>query len=134
MATLTTYAQVVTPDLTQYKMYQAGIKKSPPGIPLSELLEQTTGKFEFQVEMSPGLREDVLRVARLTADERLLHYASTPAVPVSLEHLRHLDPKTRVVVGIRLNYTMEESKQLGLKHEGPFDPQNTIFVDNSEAE
>lgn len=133
MATLTTYAEVVTPDLVQSKMYRAGIKKSPPGLVLSDLLEQTGGVFEFQIDMSPEFREDVLRVARLTSDEELLHFASLPKVPISLEHLRHLERTTRVVVGIRLAYSPEESQRLGLKHEGPYDPRNTILIDNTET-
>jgi hypothetical protein len=134
MATLTTYAEVVTPDLVQSKMYRAGIKKSPPGLLFADLLKQTGGVFEFQIDMSPEFRENVLRAARLTSDEELLHFASLPKVPISLEHLRHLDPRTtRVVVGIRLTYAPGESQRLGLKHEGPYDPRNTILIDNTET-
>jgi hypothetical protein len=130
VARFTAYAEVLTPDHIQYKAYQAGIRKNPPGRILADLLEKTGGVYEFELDLSEEFRGDIRRVAQLTGDQELLEIASRPAAPVSLEHLRHLDPqKTRIVLGHRLDYTQEESDQLQLRHEGPFDPRTTIHVE-----
>lgn len=134
MATFTTHAEVVTPDLPQYKMYEAGIKKSPPGRPLADILDFTGGVYEYKWEMSPQLREQIRQVADLTSDEDLKHYASLSWISISLEHLRHLDPQTRVIVGVRLTYAPGESERLGLRREGPIDPRNTVLIDNTETD
>ena len=132
MATLTAYAEILTPDHIQFKAYQAGIKKNRPGVLLADLLRQTGGVYEVQLDLSPRFQEEIRQVAELTSDEELLRIASFPKAPVSLEHLRHVDPRTtRIVLGHRLSYTQEESERLGFSHEGPYDPRNTILIDNT---
>lgn len=132
MARFTSYAEVLTPDHIQFKAYSAGIRKNPPGRLLADLLRKTGGAYEFQLDLPPAFRDDIRRVGELTTDQELLDIASQAKAPVSLEHLRHLDPQTtRIVFGHRLQYTPEESERLGLKHEGPYDPRNTIYVERS---
>ncbi len=127
MATFTAYAEILTPDHIQSKAYAAGIRKSPPGILLQDILRQTGGVYEVELDLPEKFREEILKVAELTSDEKLIHIASLPKAPVSLEHLRHADPRTtRIVLGHQLTPTPEESERLGLKHEGPYDPRNTI--------
>jgi hypothetical protein len=109
MATLTAYAEILTPDHIQFKAYQAGIRKNRPGVLLADLLRQTGGVYEVQLDLSPGFREEIRQVAELMSDEELLRIASLLKAPVSLEHLRHVDPTTRIVLGHRLSYTEEES-------------------------
>ncbi len=131
MATLTAYAEILTPEHIQYKAYKAGIKKGLPGVVLEDILRQTGGVYEVQLDLPVRFREEIRQVAELTSDEELLHIASLPKAPVSLEHLRDVDPGTRIVMGHRLNYTREESERLGLRHEGPYDPRTTITTENS---
>jgi hypothetical protein len=53
---------------------------------------------------------------------------------VSLEHLRHLDPLTRIVLGARLWLTPAESERLGRPRlELPPDPRTTVLVDGGTA-
>lgn len=127
MATFRTYAEVLTPDHIQYKMYKAGIKKNPPGHLLQTLLERTGGVYEVQHVLPDRVKEEIRKVAELSSDQELLRIASLPRIPVSLEQFRHADPKTtRIVLGHILSYTEDESERLGLTHKGPLDPRNTI--------
>jgi hypothetical protein len=127
MAEFTAYAEILTPDSIQYRAYAAGIKKNPPGVLLQDILEETGGTYQYEMYLTDEFRALVLKVARLTSDSRLAHIASLTKAPVPLEHLRHADPRTtRIVLGHRLNLTATESRRLGLKHEGPYDPRNTI--------
>jgi hypothetical protein len=127
MATFTTYAEILTRDDVAYKMYEAGIRKSLPGSLLQDMLKQTGGVYEIQLDLGEKFREEIRQVAELTSDQRLLEIASHPKAPVSLEQFRHVDPRTtRIVCGHVLTYEPGESEQLGLKHEGPYDPRNTI--------
>lgn len=118
MAIFRSYAKVLASDDVSYKAYEAGIKKNPPGRPLEEILQFTGGVYEIQFPLGK-LREDIRRVAELTSDEELLRIASHPTAPVSLEHLRDLDPQTRIILGHQLIYEGDESQRLGLGHHDP---------------
>ena len=132
MATFATYAEVLTPQHSQYKAYQAGIKKNPPGILLQKILNDNDGAYEAKVALSGKFRELLQRVGELTSDQRLLDLASKSEVPVSLEHLRYVDPATtRIVFGYRFDVTPEESERLNLKHQGSFDPKNSMKIRNT---
>jgi hypothetical protein len=127
MANFTAYAEVLTPEHSQYKMYAAGIKKNPPGRLLRDVLAQTRGVYEIGLPLPAEMRDNMRRVAELSGDSELLRIANLSKVPVSLEHLRGLDPETtRIVLGHMINFTEDESRQLGLGHKGPYDPKNTI--------
>jgi hypothetical protein len=132
MARFTTYAEILTPDHAQMKAYTAGIQKNRPGLLLQGILERSGGAYETTTHISEKYREAIRKVAELTSDEKLLSVASLSEVVVSLEHLRHVDPQTtRIVLGWRLDYTAEESERLGLNHVGPYDPRNTILINDS---
>lgn len=128
MDRFSTYAEVLTPDHVTWKAYIAGIRKTPPGVLLKEILKRTGGVYENKLELTENFREQVRKLAQLTGDKELRELAKLPAVTISLEHLRDVDPETRIVCGYQLNYTQEESAQLGLTHEGPLDPKDTIVV------
>jgi hypothetical protein len=130
MAEFSAYAEVLTPDHHQYKAYAAGIKKNPPGRLLQDVLDETGGEYAYEMYLADQLRENIRAVARLNSDSELAHIATLAKVPISLEHLRHVDPRTtRIVLGHRFSVTEAESRSLGLGHEGPFDPRNTIIID-----
>jgi hypothetical protein len=93
-------------------MYKAGILERRPGLVLAEVLQRTGGTYEVMHPMLPQFREDIRAVAELTSDEQLLAVAELSEVPISLEHLRHLDPQTRIIMGARLHFTPEESRLL----------------------
>ena len=129
MATFRTYAEVLRPDHAQVKLYEAGIRKMPPGLVLRDILGETGGAYETTTYLPPKFREHIREVAELTSDEQLLRIADLSKAPVSLEHLRHLDPQTRIVMGCRLDVTPEESERLGRPRlELPPDPKATILV------
>jgi hypothetical protein len=50
-------------------------------------------------------------------------------VPVSLEHLRHADPRTSILVGYRLDVTPAESPRLRRRLALPPDPAITLHFD-----
>ena len=60
---------------------------------------------------------------------QLLAVAQLPEVPVALEHLRHVDPHTRIVVGYRLDATPAESPRLRRRLALPPDPRITLHFD-----
>jgi hypothetical protein len=130
MATFRTYAEVLRPDHTTMKLYEARIQQRPPGIVLQDILRETGGAYETTTELSEKFREDIREVAELTSDEQLLRIADLSEVPVSLEHLRQLDPQTRIVMGCRLDVTLEESKRLGRRLKLPPDPKTTVLVED----
>jgi len=65
-----------------------------PRVVLGDMLEQTGGVYETTTRLTPKLREDIREIAELTSDDQLLAVSELPEVPVSLEHLRHVDPQT----------------------------------------
>ena len=112
MATFRTYAEVLQPDHPMMKNYARAMKSRPsryrpaeidqalraePGVVLADLLQRTGGVYETTTKLTPKARADIREIAELTSDDELLAVSELPAVPVSLEHLRHADPRTRVV-------------------------------------
>ncbi len=62
-------------------------------------------------------------------DDELLRASGLPEVPVSLEHLRHVDPQTRILVGYRLDVSPAESPRLRRRMALPPDPGITLHFD-----
>ena len=67
--------------------------------------------------------------AELTSDDDLLRIAELPEVPVSLEHLRHVEPQTRIMVGYRLDVSPADSPRLRRRVALPADPRITLHFD-----
>ena len=116
MATFRTYAEVLRPDHPQVAAHKTGLTCRPPGTVLGEILERT-GVYETTLPLAPQMREDMRELAGFSSDERLGQLADVGEVTVSLEHLRHLDLATRIVVGARIDYTPEESEWLSRMRE-----------------
>jgi hypothetical protein len=127
MATFRTYAEVLRPDHPMMKNYDrasawrpsryrpAGIEqamRAEPGVVLADVLQRSGGAYETTTRLTPKSREDIREIAELASDDQLLRISELPEVPVSLEHLRHVDPQTRIVVGYRLDVTPAESLRL----------------------
>lgn len=127
MAKFATFAEVLTPDHTMMRAYDAGITKKLPGEILGELLERSGGAYEMVVDLAPSFRARVRQVAELTSDSQLLAIAGRPQIIISLDHLRNLPLSTRIVVGAGISYEPGESEALGLGASGPPDPKTTIF-------
>jgi len=107
MATFSTSAEALAPD---HPLLQRGPGKgSPPGFVLADVLRQTGGAYETTTAMTGKFRDCIRAVARLTADDDLLHIAELPEVPVSLESFRQLDPQTRFVMVCRLDVSPAET-------------------------
>ena len=144
MATFRTYAEVLRPDHPMTKNYRASItwrpsryrpaeleqdRRAEPGVVLGDVLAQTGGVYETTTRMTPKFREDIREIAELASDDQLLRIAELPEVPVSLEHLRNVDPQTRIVVGYRLDVTPAESPRLRRRLTLPPDPRITLHFD-----
>jgi hypothetical protein len=144
MATFRTYAEVLRPDHPMMKNYKASITWRPsryrpaeieramraePGVVLGDVLQRTGGVYETTTRMTPKFREDIREIAELTSDDELRRIAELPEVPVSLEHLRHVDPQTRILVGCRLDVTPAESLRLRRRLTLPPDPRITLHFD-----
>jgi hypothetical protein len=119
MAGLITYAEVVTSEHPAAKAYEQGVAPRPAGRPLREYLELSGGRHEFRMPFGSALRAQIRQVAALTGDKALLAIAKQTENVISLEHLRGLDPETRIICGQRLEYTDEESRRLAVLETGP---------------
>ena len=144
MATFTTYAEVLKPDHPLMKNYARATKARPsryrpaeieqamraePGVVLGDVLRRTGGVYETTTRLTPKSREDIREIAELTSDDELLRVSELPEVPVSLEHLRQVDPQTRIVVGYRIDVTPAESPRLRRRLALPPDPRITLHLD-----
>jgi hypothetical protein len=103
--------------------------RAEPGVVLGDILRRTGGVYETTTRLNPKFREDIRAIAELASDDELLRIAELPEVPVSLEHLRHVDPPTRIVVGYRLNVSPAESPRLRRRLALPPDPRITLHFD-----
>ena len=90
MATFTTYAEALEPDHAQMKLYEMGTLTRLPGELLGDILRRTGGVYGVEFPLTPEFRRDIRETAELTSDAESA-IAERSAVPVSLEHLRHLD-------------------------------------------
>ena len=103
--------------------------RAEPGVVLGNVLWQTGGAYETATRLTPKLREDIREIAELTSDDELLRIAELPEVPVSLEHLRHVDPQTHILVGYRLDVSPAESPRLCRRLALPPDPRIRLHFD-----
>jgi len=129
VATFKTYAEVLRPDYIAVRAFEAGITQCPPRLTLGEVMQRTGGVYETTLPLSPSFRDRIREVAELSGDEHLLRIAELEEVRISLEKFRDLDPQTRIVLGCRLDPTLEESARLP-RDEHPPNPENTLFSDD----
>ncbi len=119
MATFRTYAEALRPDHPLMKIHEAARTWRPS--------RYRTAEIERVVRAEPGVvLEDIREIAELTSDEELLRIADLAEVPVSLEHLRPVDPQTRILIGYRLDVTAAESPRLRRRLALPPDPAITL--------
>jgi hypothetical protein len=105
------------------------LMRAEPGVVLADVLHRTGGVYDTTTCLTPKFREDIREIAELTSDDHLLWVAELAEVPVSLEHLRHVDPQTRILVGYRLDVTPAESPRLRRRLALPPDPTITLRLD-----
>lgn len=132
MAIFRAYAKVLERDDPVMRIYEAGLRTCPglPGLLLADVLRRTGGVYETTAPLLPEFRDDIREVAELTSDPELLAIADLTEVPVSLDHLRGLDPQTRIVIRTELSYEADESAKVSRarKHQPPL---ATIMPDGS---
>lgn len=118
MATFRAYAKVLEPGDPAMRLYDAGLHGCPgqPGLLLADVLRRTGGVYETTTSLSPQFRDDIREVAELTSDAELLAAADLTEVPVSLAHLRGLDPQTRIVIRTELDYEADEGARVSREH------------------
>jgi hypothetical protein len=103
--------------------------RAEPGAVLADVLQRTGGAYETTVRLTPEFREVIREIAEVTSDDGLLGVAELAEVPVSLGHLRHVDPRTRILIGYRLDVTAAESPRLRRRLALPPDPAITLHFD-----
>lgn len=144
MATFRTYAEALRPDHPLVKIHRSALTWRPsrlrpadidqhmraePGVVLGDVLQRTGGVYETTTRMTPKFRDDIREIAVVTADVQLGRIAELTEVPVSLGHLRHADPHTRILIGYRLDVTPAESPRLRSRLALPPDPTITRHFD-----
>jgi hypothetical protein len=146
VATFGTYAEILRPDHPMMKSYKAKAStnwrpsrympaeieqyfRAEPGVVLGDILQRTGGVYETTTPMTPKFREDIREIAEQISDDELLGISELPEVPVSLEHLRHVGPQTRILVGYRLDVTPAESPRLRRRLALPPDSRMTVHLD-----
>jgi hypothetical protein len=144
MAIFRTYAEVLQPGHPLMKIHKSALAWSPgryrpaefdqlmraePGVVLGDVLRRTGGTYETTTRMTTKFREDIREIAERSSDGQLLRIAELAEVPVSLEHLRQVDPQTRILIGYRLAVTPAESPRLSRRLALPPDPTITLHFD-----
>lgn len=135
MASFSTYAEVLTPEHIQWEVHARGLGCGrEPGHVLQEVLDRNGGCYQATMPLSDNIREQARICAEVSGDEDMARIASLPEITISLEHLRGLDPGTRIVYGYQLgDFTDAERGRLPRREgpvdsariiEGPFDPAN----------
>ena len=114
MAIFRAYAKVLEPGDPAMRVYEAGLRTCPgrPGHVLADVLQRTGGVYETTTPLPLRLRDDIREVAELTSDRELLAIADLTEVPVPLDHLRGLDPQTRIVIRAELRYEADEGARV----------------------
>lgn len=127
MARFYTFAEVLTPEHIQWDAHARGLGcPGEPGLALQEVLDHNGGRYETTLPIADRMREQARICAQISGDEEIARIAGLSEVTISLEHLRGLDPGTRIVCGYGLDdLTDAESGQLPCD-ESPADPA-TIF-------
>ena len=132
MAIFRAYAKVLEPGDPAMRIYEAGLRTCPglPGHLLADVLQRTGGVYETTTPLPPRLRDRIREIAELTSDPELLAIADLTEVPVSLGHLRGLDPQTRIVIRAELRYEADESARVSTAGEHR-PPVATIMPDGT---
>jgi hypothetical protein len=114
MAVFRAFAKVLEPGDPSMLIYEAGLRACPgqPGLVLADVLQRSGGVYETTTPLIERMRDDIREVAELTSDPELLALADLSEVPVSLEHLRGLDPQTRIVIRAELCYEGDEGARV----------------------
>jgi hypothetical protein len=86
---------VLEPDDPTMLIYKPGLRvcPGPPGLVLAPRAAADGRRCEMVTSLAPELLDDISEVAGLTSDPELLAMADLTEVPVSLDHLRGLDPR-----------------------------------------
>ncbi|GAA1886183.1 hypothetical protein [Asanoa iriomotensis] len=114
------YAEVVDEQHPTMQAFRAGKVERQPGRLLRDYLAESGGAYEFNMPIGERLKQQIIELATLNDDAELKATATKSHYVVSLEHLRGLDPnKTRIVVGLSLDYTHEEATALGKNQHVP---------------
>ena len=64
-------------------------------------------------DVEERLGDDIREAAELTSDPELSAITDLAEVPVSLDHLRGLDPQTRIIIRAELRYEQDEGSRAG---------------------
>lgn len=103
MARFYTFAEVLTPEHIQWEVHARGLGCGrEPGLVLHEVLDGNGGRYEITMPVGERIREQARICAQVSGDEEMARIASLSEVTISLEHLRGLDPGTRIVCGYGL--------------------------------
>jgi hypothetical protein len=135
MARFYTYAEVLTPDHVQWEVHARGLGCGrEPGLVLQDVVDHNGGRYQDTLPVPEQTREMARICAETSGDEEMARIAGLSEVTISLEHLRGLDPSTRIVCGFGIgDFTDAERDQMPRREgpddrariiKGPFDPTN----------
>jgi len=119
MAIFRASAKVLDPGDPAMRTYEAGVPTCPgqPGLLLADVLRRAGGVYETTTPLPPQFRDAIREVAEPTSDAELLAIADLTEVPVPLDHLRGLDPQTRIVIRTELCYEADEGVRVSRARE-----------------
>lgn len=129
MARFYSYAEVLTEDHVAWHAHARGIGGcgNGPGVILREVLDHNGGRYENTLPFSPSFQEQLRLLGEVPANEELGRIAELTEVTISLEHLRGVDPGTRITCGYGLTDFTDDDQAILPPHKGPADPGKTLF-------
>lgn len=87
-----------------------GSAPSPSGTPLRSILAKQDEDHNYRLYVGGRFRDQLRHVANLTGDNGLANLAERGYATVSVAHLLHLDPDTKIRNGMHIKYTEEQSR------------------------
>jgi hypothetical protein len=128
MARFGTYAEVLTPEHVGWVVHARGLTCGrEPGQVLQDVVDRNGGRYQAVMQLADSYREQLRICAEVSGDQELARLAGLSEVTVSLEHLRGLDPGTRIVYGYEFgHFTEAERARLPRDEQGPADPARII--------
>ena len=98
---LTTFAEVLTEEHPALRDYRSGLRPTRPGRSLREVLADTEGHYELDLDLPDRALVDLRRMAAAhPEDTSVVAAAESGKVVVSLEHFRGLHLDAQVFCGV----------------------------------
>jgi len=99
-----------------------------PGLVLQEVLDRNSGRYQITIALTDDIRERARICVEVSGDQEMARIAGLAEVTISLEHLRGIDPGTRIACGYEYgDFTDAEYTQIPEpRRDRPADPARII--------